>query len=161
MATSLNPIASAAAVNQCVAEQHAFGFVHAEMHGQNLLDTPIRHRIAHKHRAGCDVVSLLSLAHHGLLHLSDRDPPRRFNAACHQTSRRLSLQAFSSVIRLLRPLFINKLDPPPVNGDRVRVTLADDDKRRPPRMSFHPECDFHEVSLLVPKWYARSGAADL
>ena len=52
--------AGSGSAGQSLSEQYALRFMHSEMHGKNLTDAPIRHRLRYKHSARRDVmVSLL------------------------------------------------------------------------------------------------------
>jgi hypothetical protein len=114
-------------MDQSIAEQDALGFVHAEVYCQNLFDAPIGHRIGNEDRAGRNFVPPppLSLQRH--LHLSARDPVRRFEGAFNYIARRVRLQALRSVIRLFRPLFLNELDATSIDKHYVPFTYANDD----------------------------------
>src|SRR6266511_4413961 len=119
------------------------------MHCEDLFDTPIWHGIADKHCASCNFIFPLLLSPHRHTQLSDRDPLRRFDAALNQISSRSRLHFFCSVIGLLCPLVFNELDAAPVDYREVPVTRTDNDKRCPPRVSFHSESNLHDSNLMI------------
>src|SRR6185436_13284994 len=119
------------------------------MHREDFLDAPIGHGPDDKHRAGCNFVLPLLLSPHRRVHLSDRDPLCRFDAALNHISSRSRLHVLRSVIGLLCPLVLNELDAAPVDYRKVAVTYADNNKRCPPRVSFHSERNLHDSNLML------------
>ena len=73
---------------------------------------------------------------------------RRFDATLDEIPRRIRLQVLGGVIRLLRPILLDQLDPAPLDdGDLAAAAFAEDDQGRPARMSFEAEGDVHDVTL--------------
>jgi hypothetical protein len=82
------------------------------MHGQDLIDGPIRHGIDHEYRAGGYLMPRFACAFYSRAHLSDRDSVRRLETPSDQVSSVTRVQAFGSVIGLLRPrrfIFLDQL----------------------------------------------------
>ncbi len=118
-----------------VAEQHPLSLVHPEMHGKDFVDGPLRHGIGHEHRARGYVVSRSACALYSRSHLSDRDSARRREAPSDQISCVARVQAFGSVIGLLRPrrvIFLDELHAAAVDDLQLTARCAEDNQRGPP-----------------------------
>jgi hypothetical protein len=146
--------------NQRIPKQNALRFVHAKMNGKNLLDAPIGHGTCDEHGAGRNFVLSFSLPFHGGSHLANRDPARRFDTALNHVSRRIRLQVFCGMIRLSRPLVLNKFNAAPVDNRQVAVTFADDYQGRPTGMSFQSESNLHRDLPFRPRIRNNLGATE-
>jgi len=79
--------------------------------------------------------SKLRLAFGGRPHLSDRNPARRLESPSDELSSVPLVQAFGSVIGLLRPrcfFFLDQLQARPVDYVQLTATCPEDDQGRPP-----------------------------
>jgi hypothetical protein len=103
------------------------------MHGKDLVDGPIRHRIDREYRASSYFMSRGPGAFYGGAHLPNRYSSRRCDTTSDQVSGLFSGQMFGSVIRLLRPrlIFLDQFHAATVDYLKLTAACAEDDQRCP------------------------------
>jgi hypothetical protein len=112
------------------------------MYGQDLLDAPIRHGLADKDRAGCDLMVRRTGAIQCRLDLAACEPVRGLNAAPNHLACLDWAEAFRGVIRLLGPgriAILDQLHTATVHNTRLAVATAQGNEGSPPRMSLQPK----------------------
>ena len=123
--------------------------MHAEVHGEDLVDTPVRHRVAAEHGAGRDHVPRLAHARHGRTHLAKCGSPGVLDAAAHDAARLAGLAALGCVIGLPRGDGIGLRDEGDAaaleDDEAALVAGAENHERRPSGVRLEPESDPHGI----------------
>ena len=118
------------------------------MHGEDLLDAPMRHGVGHQHGARYDLVLCLACTFDRRPHFADCEPARRCDSPLHYLSRLVRAQPFRSVIRLFRPLRVGlrgEFQTTSVHDVQLAVLCAQDNEGRPPGVSLQPKGYFHRA----------------
>jgi hypothetical protein len=118
-------------MDECVAKEHAFRFVHAEVDRKDLINTPFLHRTPNQNSTRLNFILSIGLTLQRRTHLANRDLVCGVDTTLYQVTRDFRLQAFRRVIRLFGPLVFDELNASPVNDDEFVVLSAEHNKSRP------------------------------
>src|SRR5581483_11969423 len=125
----------------------AFGLMHAQVHAQDLLDAPHRHRSSAKYRAPCDFVAARLHARSRLVQCPRGGALRFGDAPLDDRPRlggRLALRRMIGLSCPLRFEIFDELDAPTLDDEERRVRLRRErNESRPAGMRFETEGDAH------------------
>src|SRR6266513_2702705 len=96
----------ARARNEHIAKQLAFGLVHADVDGEDLVGAPVRHPGSDEHRAAAKLVACLGEAPRSFAYAARRKTMRGRDAAFHALARGRRIEPIRCVVR--RPGAVRK-----------------------------------------------------
>src|SRR2546422_3493976 len=92
-------VAGARARNEHIAKQLAFGLVHADVDGEDLVGAPVRHSRSDEHRTAAQLVACLGAAPRSFAYAARCKTMRRRDAALHALARVRRSEPFRRVVR--------------------------------------------------------------